>query len=44
MDGITKSMGMCLSKPREFVMDRMPGVLRFMGSQRVRHDCVTELK
>ena len=23
---------------RELVMDREPGVLRFMGSQRVRHD------
>ena len=35
LDGITDSMGMSLSKLLEFVMDR---VLRFMGSQRVRHD------
>ena len=34
MDGITDSMG----KLRELVMDREAGVLRFMGSQRVRHD------
>ena len=28
---------------RESVMDRGPGVLQFMGSQRVRHDRETEL-
>ena len=28
---------------RELVMDREPGVLRFRGSQRVRHDWATEL-
>ena len=33
-------MDMSLGKLWELVMDRM---LRFMGSQRVRHDCVTEL-
>ena len=33
MDGITDLMGMSFSKLREFVMDRRPGVLRFMGSQ-----------
>ena len=43
LDGITDSMGMSLSKLREFVMVRRPGVLWFMGSQRVGHDWVTEL-
>ena len=38
LDSITDLMGMSLSKLREFVMDRRPGVLRFLGSQRVRHD------
>ena len=32
------SMDVSLSELREMVMDRRPGVLRFMGSQRVRHD------
>ena len=39
LDGITDSMGMSLSKLREFVMEHTgrPSVLRFMGSQRVGH-------
>ena len=33
VDGITDSMGISLSKLREFVRTGRPGVLRFMGSQ-----------
>ena len=37
-DSITHSMDMSLSELRESVMAGRPGVLRFMGSQRVGHD------
>ena len=38
LDSITDSMDMSLSKLRESVMDREPGVLQSMGSQRVGYD------
>ena len=36
--GITDLMDMSLSKLRELAMDREPGVLQSMGSQRAGHD------
>ena len=36
-------MDMTLSELQELVMDRGPGVLQSMGSQRVGHDRLTEL-
>ena len=38
LDGIIDSMDVSLSELRELVTDRSPGVLQFMGSQRVGHD------
>ena len=38
LDGITDSMNMNLSELRELVWTGRPGMLRFMGSQRVGHD------
>ena len=42
VDSITYAMNMNLGKLREMVRDRRPGVLLSVGSQRVRHDWVTE--
>ena len=38
LDGITDVMDMSLSRLQELVMGRKPGVLQFMGLQRVRHN------
>jgi len=43
LDGITDSMDMGLSKLQSLWWTGRPGVLRFMGSQRVGHDWATEL-
>ena len=38
LDGITDLMDMGLGGLRELVMDGRPGMLQFMGSQRIRHN------
>jgi len=42
LDSITNSMDMSLSKLRETVKDRKPGLLQSTGLQRVRQDLATE--
>ena len=43
LDSITDLIDTSLSELRELVMDRVACMLRFNGSQRVRHDWATEL-
>ena len=43
LDGITNSMDMSLSNSRSWWWTGRPGMLRFMGLQRVGHDWVSEL-
>ena len=38
LNGISDSMDVSLSELWELVMEERPGMLRFMGSQRVGHD------
>ena len=38
LDGITDLMDVSLGELQELVMDRRPGVLQLIGSQRVGHD------
>ena len=42
LDGIIDSTDIILSKLQEIVKDREAWLLQSMGSQRVRHDLVTE--
>ena len=42
MNGIPDSMDMSSSKIQEIIKDSKPGILQPMGSQRVRHNLVTE--
>ena len=42
LDSITNSVDMNLSKLQEIVGTGRPGVLQSMGSQKVRHDLLTE--
>ena len=41
LDGITDAVDMSLNKLGETVIEK-PGMLQFVGSQRIRHDLVTE--
>ena len=43
LDGITDLMFMSLSKLRDIVKDRKPGMLQSMGLQRIGQDWETEL-
>ena len=43
LDGITDSMALTLSEPREFVIDRMAWCATIHGLQRVGHELATEL-
>ena len=42
LDGITDAMNTNFGKLQEMVSEGRPGMLQSMGSQRVRHDWVTE--